>query len=138
MTSFTQNSDAAVQCATCQHCPVTNRGFRCNAIGQHVTGKGYWRRCAAYQGKGRGQPLSLAPKPPMFTMPEYELDGKTFAIFCDDVWLVNHGGAEPAWASPDHEAVAIELFKRWMRRKRAEWHHHYAVEYRRASIRSVE
>ena len=138
MSSFTHQSPGAVQCAACVHCPNPNRGFYCTAIGRHTQGRGHWRRCHAYHAKDGHPAISLAPKPPAFTMPEYELDGKTFAIFCDDVWLVNHGGAEPAWSSPDHEDIAIELFKRWMRRKRAEWHHHYAVEYRRASIKSVE
>lgn len=62
MTTFNHQSDGAVRCSDCLHCPVTNRGFVCPATGLHTRGRMYWRRCDQYQFGPVAQPAKPKPR----------------------------------------------------------------------------
>lgn len=137
MTTFGPNQPGAVRCSDCRFSPGRH-GATCPTTSYLIYKLGAWRKCKAFAPKDKPC-LAEAPKPsaPLFTMPEYQFEGKTFDTFCDDAWIVNDSGAEPVWSFHDEE-LAVELFRRWMRRRRAEFEHQCDITRRRAAIRTVK
>lgn len=137
MTTFGPKQPGAVRCNDCLHCQTIGRSFRCNAIADTTIGKGYWRKCSSYQARQSKPSLASKPSQPLFTMPAYQIDGKNFSVFCDDGWIVNDSGAEPVWSFADEE-MAVELFRRWMRMRRAEFERQCEITRRRSAMRTVK
>lgn len=133
MTKFGPNQPGAVRCADCRFSPGRH-GATCPVTSRLIFTLGAWRKCKVYEAKQKPC-LAEVPQPkPLFTMPSLEIGGKVFSVFCDDIWIVNDSGAEPAWTFHDEDLV-VELFLRHIRHKRAKWMRGLEIDRRRSSFK---
>ena len=126
----------AVRCKDCTHCPARPSKI-CEIAHRQPIGYGYWRKCSAYEPAPRHPPLLAGPTKTeeRFRVPDWQIRGKTFDAFCDECWIVSDSSVEPAWAAD--EELAVTLFIRWLRQKRAEEARRFEIGRRRATLKTV-
>lgn len=81
-------------------------------------------------------PMTRKPQLKVVPQPHRPVEqGKCFAIFCDEPWIVHGSGAEPACFCDENEV--LDLFVEWLRQRREREVARLEADRRRGDMRGV-